>query len=336
MSQAGHEYEYKISWLVIAACAYCAFFAIANAIRALGAVFHLFPMGIYGPVGWSLWALLWIPLGFTLARHTLRMVVNRLGRCRRIKLTETDIVVPICPWSLAATSVPYERITKISCMLWMDRKTINVRYARNCFSISEALLPTSRDADEILRVLCEKTSLTFPPPIRWPRQFSLASMFLVMTVLAVLLGICMWIDPVCGWKLLCGIIGMYVAMAFVVWLFTSAPWWARVFAVGCLLGVILEQVATDYCYRHNLTQYAAGTFAPMGWYPLHVPIERMLIVQSGAIGHSWTMRWRWAWLIGSVASGILCGILALALWSLARYVTRQRRRGAKPQAATDQ
>ena len=73
----------------------------------------------------------------------------------------------------------------------------------------------------------------------------------------------------------------------------------------------------DYSLRHDLIRCAPGTSTPVGWYPLTLTAERILISRGwkGIAARSWHAN-----LAGMALSGILCGgmaTLAGERWRLA-------------------
>ena len=85
---------------------------------------------------------------------------------------------------------------------------------------------------------------------------------------------------------------------------------ARHFAMGFLLGFVLEHVSMAYCVSHSLVRFSPTTLAPLGWYPFEIPFERMILIRGWADLNSASVP---ATFSGLLVSGILCGGLAFAI-----------------------
>ena len=145
-------------------------------------------------------------------------------------------------------------------------------------------------------------------------RFSICSMQVAMLVVAVLLGIRLFIDPHLYWRdlWLLPAIALVVALA---WGTIFGPWPARFFALGFFLGYGFEFLALGYCLSHDLVRFAPGTGTPEGWYPLTVPVLRILISR----GWGGTP----AAIAGFVLSGAICGGLLLVVGERLRRGTKR-------------
>jgi hypothetical protein len=101
----------------------------------------------------------------------------------------------------------------------------------------------------------------------------------------------------------------------------DGPWPARFFALGFILGALLENAAMEYSLGHDLIRCAPGTLTPVGWYPFTLPVERILRIRGWAAIANPPLLARIA---GMALSGVLGGgivMLAGERWRL----TDQRR-----------
>ena len=97
-------------------------------------------------------------------------------------------------------------------------------------------------------------------------------------------------------------------------------------------GAAVEFFALGYYLDHDLIRYTPGIWTPEGWYPLSIPIERVVVTWGLLSLHK---AFRWALLGGLAASGIVFGTGLLAMWLVVRsFLARQRigRRIKEPNA----
>ena len=138
---------------------------------------------------------------------------------------------------------------------------------------------------------------------------------IVITVTAVLLGLRLtFIPSPIGWLDLCVVVGWLAIGGVGGWLGTSAPPLARVFALGTIVGLLIEWAAACYCVEHDLLRFTPDGLALEGWYPLSVPLQRSLVAW-GAI--SWYMILL-SLLAGAILPGFLYGALTAVVYCLAR------------------
>jgi hypothetical protein len=150
---------------------------------------------------------------------------------------------------------------------------------------------------------------------------------------AALLAFRVYINPYSSWRHFAVGATMAVAFTLIMNLLTLAlvlgRWSARCFALGFVLGAVLENTAMGYYTTHNLLRFIPGTWAPEGWYPLAVPLERVLIERGwqsiGAPPLS-------AAFAGMALSGILCGVLLMVVGESLRRVTKRKRTSLKGDA----
>jgi hypothetical protein len=142
---------------------------------------------------------------------------------------------------------------------------------------------------------------------RSPMRFSIRSMQIAVLGAALLFTICLYVDPCLYWREVAAFL-FCPLMCSLVLLIVFGTGSARFFGTGFLLGFVLEHVSMTYCVGHSLVRYSATTLAPEGWYPLELPLERMIL--SWADLNSAPVPATFA---GLLISGILCGGIAFAI-----------------------
>src|SRR5262245_22551212 len=121
---------------------------------------------------------------------------------------------------------------------------------------------------------------------------------------AFVLAVRLYVEPRLYWRDLWVYLFFLAFQATLVWLIGWAPWSARVFAMGVVLGAIVEHRALGYYVDHDLLRLTPGTWTPEGWYPLMVPVERLFIQKGWAtIAEPPLM----PLVIGMALSSALCG-----------------------------
>ncbi|SIN77189.1 hypothetical protein SAMN05444166_0754 [Singulisphaera sp. GP187] len=140
---------------------------------------------------------------------------------------------------------------------------------------------------------------------------------LVILTVAVILGFVLYLDPHPDWPTL-GIILLALIPFYLLklWLLTKAPWSARVFAIGFLIGGVVEFSSLDHSISRDRLRLTPGFWTPEGWYPLAFPAERLL-VHSGYLTVSEAF-WP-SFFIGLTISGLVCGILTLGIYLALRH-----------------
>ncbi len=143
------------------------------------------------------------------------------------------------------------------------------------------------------------------PPIR----FTIRGLQFAVKAAAVLFAICLYVDPSLYWRELAAFLFCPLLCSIVlIILFGPPP--ARLFGIGFILGFVLEHVSMAYCVSHSLVRFSPTTLAPKGWYPLAIPLERIILLRgwAGTSGASVP-----AAFAGLLLSGILWGALAFAI-----------------------
>jgi hypothetical protein len=141
-------------------------------------------------------------------------------------------------------------------------------------------------------------------------QFSILALLAAISIVAIVLGIRLYIDPRLYWRDLWTLTVVVALSVTSTWLLCSAPRSARVFAIAFAVGAVTELLALSCCLENDLVLFTAGAWTPEGWYPLSLPIERLFV----------NLRWKAAlgtplpgMFAGMVVSGAVFGVLALAL-----------------------
>ena len=75
-----------------------------------------------------------------------------------------------------------------------------------------------------------------------------------------------------------------------------------------------------YCVAHSLVRYSATTLAPEGWYPLQIPLERMILRRGWADLNSASVPATFA---GLLVSGMVCGGILFAIGESLREQLRR-------------
>lgn len=138
------------------------------------------------------------------------------------------------------------------------------------------------------------------------------TILLAVISLAFLLGVRLYIDPRLYWRDLWSLLFCLAFTGTSFWLTAYAPWSARFFALGFVLGAEVEIMAGFYLSRHDMIRFTPGLWTPEGWYPLYLPVERLFIERGWASIAAAPVA---PMFIGMALSGTLCGGLVLILWS---------------------
>lgn len=149
-------------------------------------------------------------------------------------------------------------------------------------------------------------------------RFSLLFMQLAVLFGAVLLSLPLLIEPGYYWRHMAVVMLLLVFHGILFWLVLAAPWSARFAAIGFLLGAIAEFMALNHAVESNQVRLMTGMWTPEGWYPLALPVERLLVTQGWAVIPSSTLP---AMFIGLALSGAVGGVLMLgsrSLWWMVR------------------
>ncbi len=227
--------------------------------------------------------------------------------------------------------MPYNEITAVEEVHFVNyprSRVLRVTHRDGRFKLSSAFLPRKSDYDDILHVLAERLEPFGVAVdshkewfgIRWGRpQFSLRSMLILMTLVAFLLGTRLYIDPQLYWRDLFPVVFGMVFVWIPVLLLLSGSRFLLVFGIGYAVGIMVEFCAVQCWVRYNLIQLVPGSLVPLGWYPLTLPIDRIMV----------TLGWvepfigiAYAQFVAAAISGIVVGLSAAFAWWLVRRVLR--------------
>jgi hypothetical protein len=330
------QYVYRASSLAIAGFLYAAGMAIYFGLAAL-LVSEGNLMTSVGLTFRGAGVLLGIA-GLLLGRAAWRMIVNRRRRRQRITLGQTALILPRSFWSTSEVSIPYESITGVRCTFNRLGTYVVIRSAAGRFRIGSGALAAKQHMDELLDVLSERLQ-PYDVPVerreawfagRWTRpQFSLSSLLILTAVVAVVIGLGLYLDPQRGPRSLA-----FLALQMVVWgtpLLALVPWQRPgfLFAIGYVVGTVAEWSGLGYLTETGLPPIPAGIMPHPGWYPLALPIWRMIVAAG------WpdiVDAFFWAMWAGQFASGVLGGIALIAVWYLGAWASRTVRRPRQAEA----
>ncbi len=332
MSAECRQFEYRAPWVVIGGFVY---FSALLVLGGVGVVaewdpYRDFTASLILYVATMFVALVGVGLFFGwLAWRTL---LNRLSRRQRITLTETALILPQQFWSTSEFTVPYDSITAVRGKFSRIGKHMIISSTVRQCRIASGTLANRADMDELVGTLSERLK-PFDVQIewretwfggRWTRpQFSILSLLILTTVVAVVLGLSLCLGREDLPRFLAVSACQMILMGTP--LLALVPWRRPgfLFAAGYVIGGLAEWTVVSYLVKHDLIQFVPGTLTPRGWYPLMLPIERMILAagwtdELGAV--IWGM---WA---GCFVSGVLAGTGFVATWYLVACVVRRLRR----------
>jgi hypothetical protein len=163
-------------------------------------------------------------------------------------------------------------------------------------------------------------------------QFTIRGLQIVVIGAAGVLTLCLYADPLRYWRELVAMLFCPLMCALML-LIVFGPRAGRRFGLGFALGFILEHAAMAYCTSHSLVRFSAATLAPLGWYPLEIPIERFMLRNGLARAGAASVLATFA---AMLISGTLCGALALTIGEKLGNVLGARRRDQMAAGGSDQ
>jgi hypothetical protein len=156
---------------------------------------------------------------------------------------------------------------------------------------------------------------------RSPLRFTIRGLQVAVFCAALVFALCLYVDPSRYWRELVAFL-FCPLMCSLILLIVFGPWPGRVFGMGFILGFVLEHASMAYCVSHDLVRFSATSLAPLGWYPLELPLERIILLRGWA---SLSVASVPATFAGLLLSGVLCGGLAFAIGESLRTVNTARR-----------
>ena len=155
-------------------------------------------------------------------------------------------------------------------------------------------------------------------------RFTIRTLQVAVLGAAILIVICLHVDPLLYWRELAAFLFCPLLCSLMLLIILGRPP-ARLFAIGFILGFVLEHVTMAYCVSHSLLRFSATTLAPQGSYPLQIAIERMILHGGRVHLNDATVL---AAFSGMLLSGSLCALTTLTIGQLVRgtiAVGRRRR-----------
>ena len=271
-------------------------------------------------------------LGALFGALALWTTLDRLRRRREIELSPTDLTLPRSRWSAASVTVPLDEITSVRTSRAPDGRLLHVDSLPGRYVIRSSMLPLAGDFDRLLKLLAERLGEgrmargVLDESRRKPRfrpQFSLAGLFLFVTLVAVMLGSHGYVYGGYAWDTLLDVGFALAVLCGGLWLAWASRWPARAFSLGFVFGYFLEVLAVYGWLLLDWVRFAAGAATPENWYPLTFAVRRVADSLPGAL--------RWfaetqAILLGGVASGLAWGCAAVVACCMAAHA---RRRGGR-------
>jgi hypothetical protein len=152
-------------------------------------------------------------------------------------------------------------------------------------------------------------------------RITIWSLQVAVFLVAISLSVRLYIEPRLYWRDVWILLFAVAFYLIVLWLILAAPWPARLAALGFVAGAIVEFIAMKYVASHKLILLTPGGWARAGWYPLAVPVERLIITRGWAVIPSSTLT---GMFLGMALSGAAGCIIMLMVWSLWRAVCWQK------------
>jgi hypothetical protein len=159
---------------------------------------------------------------------------------------------------------------------------------------------------------------------RWPLRFTIRSLQIAVLGVALVSTFSLYIDPRAYWRELVAFL-FCPLMCLLVLLCVIGTGSGRRFGLGFLFGFVLEHVSMAYCVGHGLVRYSTTTLAPLGWYPLQIPLERMILRRGWADLESASVP---ATFVALLVSGMVCGGIAFATGESLKAAVNQRLGGS--------
>lgn len=264
--------------------------------------------------------------GVCLAYVSTRMLSGRRRHLTSIRVDSKTILVPRRPSGSAREqiAIPFDAIEEvhvITALQYPRHRQLQVHHRGRRTAILDGYLARKEDLDTLADLLRNRLEphgthfLTYDTwfGLRWPRpQISLAAILLMMAEVAAGLGILLMIEPRLRWGLLWALLFLLFVMALPLILMLAGSRQFLICGIGYLLGAVCEFTALAIVIAADLVTFLPGTFAPQGWYPLTLPIERVLLTAG------WAETLMISLLLGIVTSGIIGALLSLLLLRAAR------------------
>ena len=243
----------------------------------------------------------------------------QIFRTRRIQqyivLTESTITSLQAPFWSNTLSVTFDKITRIRLINWYGSKSLQIRLQHHRrLWIPEKVLASPDTIDRLAADLAEASGIAVEAIEYRPDQFSIRSILIVTTIVAVVIGLCIYCNPdrlphehLMVWGIL--LLGISPVL-LIFWAFSLGRRPARrMFATGYAIGACVEWIGQSVILQHS----TSTNWPPTEWYPLACPLIRMAY-QGGASTLPNLSLSMFCILLAYVVSGILFGTIALVFW----------------------
>ena len=316
MSNADREFEYRHPWwFVVLLCLFPGYMWL-QAVRIACGVDDVFEFS--APATRAAYTCLYAVIGILVAVGAIRLVAELIQRWGKISCTDTALFLPSHPRGLSrkTMSVPYAGMTKLRRTVVGQMRHISVVHAGGRIGINAGMLPRKEDLDELFDELVRRLE-PFDVEVEtreylWYRpQFSLRFMLVVTAVVAAVLGFMRWLDPEFHLSDLVLVLGCTLCVLWG-WLYSFASRSTRIFAIGFMLGVLLEL---------QLVALSLGGTIPQGPYSSTMICQQIFAAPGDLFWHE---HFHWLLLGGATISGILGGTALLLVWLAVRRVFRTR------------
>jgi len=278
-----------------------------------------------------------VGLGALFGGLALWTTLDRLRRRRKVELSPTGLTLPRSRWSASSVTVPLDEITRVRTSRAPAGRLIHVDSPPGRYVIRSSMLPQANDFDRLVEGLAERlgkisvgesASEKSYAGRRFRPQFSLAGLFLFVTLVAVILGSHGYVYGGYAWDTLLDVAFALAVLCGGLWLAWASRWPARAFSLGFVVGYFVEVLAV---YGWNLldwVRFAPGAAAPENRYPLTFAVRRLAEELPDAL--RWFVETQ-AILLGGIVSGLACGCAAVLIEFIAAHA--RRRAGGREEGA---
>lgn len=318
------EYRFRKPWAWVLAAGGMALVALG--IGAWRAVVG-YPMAPHMAATSSSLAL--IGLGLVLGGVALTAARAAVSQPARLVLSDAELSFPGSRFSTRLVHLGWEQIQTLRTADLGDEQQLELVWPQGNIHLVPTMLQNPQEFPTLRAALIERLSqlgVAAEDASRRERarrfrpQFSIAYLFLMITIVAILLGTHRYAYG--GYAS-----DVWVEIVITVALMLAAPWatvrlprWVWIFAIGFGLGFWLEGLATVTWLSLGWLQFTPGPRA-LGWFPL-TAVVRHLAASSPAL--AWLDEGVWSYLLATLLAGILGGLVALAVRGLWRLAQRRR------------
>ncbi len=320
---ADREFDYRLPWAVVV---WFGVFAVLMPPYALAFAFDIKPFSVSSVptdrVALScVFGLFGILSGLVAIRTAADLILHK-GKGVLTK-TSIDFAFRSRLWIQRSLSVPYAEITKVRYVAFGKYDRVAVFHAGGRFKIDPSMFRRKEDFAEFLdglfrRLESSDVEVEVREYLSRRPQFSLRFTFVITTLVAAGLGLRMYVAPDFGLSDLIVIPGFAIVLLIYGWLIFFAGWTARIFALGFVLGGILEFYAVCLVTKGTMSQ------VPCSFNLICHLVPR---VHTGSIEVYYTLC---IFLGAMTTSGVLAGTASMLIWMLARRMIRAKRAPGRP------